>query len=240
MQHHRTDLIHRRGFTLIELLTVIAIIGVLAAIIIPTVGRVRESTRTTQCLSNLRQLGMAVTLYAQDQGGGFPYAYRSGGSAEDNFWYRAITPYVGGDRPEELFFCPQEDVRPTTELNLTTRTNYIGNRRLFNDGQVQPDGSMPGRVSTRAVPRPAQVGLLFDGAVNADGISNHTAYNQVGQNSTGPASADNRVPDLATGGSTNAVISWRHRQRTNVVFVDGHAATIPLGELRYGNLQIAY
>jgi prepilin-type N-terminal cleavage/methylation domain-containing protein/prepilin-type processing-associated H-X9-DG protein len=66
----------RRGsaaaFTLIELLTVIAIIGILAAILIPTVGKVRESARSTQCISNLRQIGSAIQLYADSNRGKMP------------------------------------------------------------------------------------------------------------------------------------------------------------------------
>lgn len=58
-----------RAFTLIELLTVIAIIGILAAIIIPTVGAVRKTARSAQALSNIKQIGMATLLYAQDNRG---------------------------------------------------------------------------------------------------------------------------------------------------------------------------
>jgi prepilin-type N-terminal cleavage/methylation domain-containing protein/prepilin-type processing-associated H-X9-DG protein len=60
------------GFTLLELLTVIAIIGILAAILIPVVGSVRKSARNATCLSNLRQLGVAFYLYVGDNRGSIP------------------------------------------------------------------------------------------------------------------------------------------------------------------------
>jgi prepilin-type N-terminal cleavage/methylation domain-containing protein/prepilin-type processing-associated H-X9-DG protein len=61
-----------RSFTLIELLVVMAIIGVLAGLLLPTLGRAREAGRSTACLSNLRQVGIALQLYVQDHNNRLP------------------------------------------------------------------------------------------------------------------------------------------------------------------------
>lgn len=61
------------GFTLIELLVVLAIIGMLASLLLPAVSRATEAGRSTACLSNLRQIGLAVQMYVQDNRNRLPF-----------------------------------------------------------------------------------------------------------------------------------------------------------------------
>ena len=70
----------RRGFTLVELLVVIGIIALLISILLPTLSRARESAKSLVCLSNLRQIGTGLNLYANDFKQTLPYGYWNGGT----------------------------------------------------------------------------------------------------------------------------------------------------------------
>lgn len=84
------------GFTLIELLVVIAIISILAAILFPVFARVRETARATSCLSNLKQIGLAIEQYKQDYDGYYPFS-RWYAPAPQKHWYDAyLDPYIKG------------------------------------------------------------------------------------------------------------------------------------------------
>jgi prepilin-type N-terminal cleavage/methylation domain-containing protein/prepilin-type processing-associated H-X9-DG protein len=102
-----------RGFTLVELLVVISVIIIIAALLFPVFARAREQARKASCLSNLRQIGLAVMLYAQDSDETFPRDVTrcSGGSTADpcSPWNpdrrleAQLRPYV---KSAELFGCP--------------------------------------------------------------------------------------------------------------------------------------
>ena len=75
----------RTGVTLVELLIVVAIIALLAALLFPVFAKIRERGRQTVCLSNLRQLGLATALYAQDSDDRYPYG-GDPGDLDANGW----------------------------------------------------------------------------------------------------------------------------------------------------------
>lgn len=95
----------KRAFTLIELLVVIAIIAILAAILFPVFARAKEAAKKTQDLSNMKQIGTALNIYAQD------YDDQSVVKDEeiDYDWYPALYPYV---KSEDVFFSPAVNRTP--------------------------------------------------------------------------------------------------------------------------------
>ena len=106
-----------RGFTLIELLVVISIIALLMAILLPTLTKARESGRDIQCLSNERQVGIAIEAYTIDSKGQYPVGYLETINSYDQYAWIGKT---GTD--VVLAGSPAED----RDLNL-----YMGNPKGF-------------------------------------------------------------------------------------------------------------
>jgi prepilin-type N-terminal cleavage/methylation domain-containing protein/prepilin-type processing-associated H-X9-DG protein len=116
----------RRGFTLIELLVVIAIIAILAAILFPVFSQARERARVATCISNARQIGLAVRMYVQDYDETFPifHAYNSqppAGQPGHLGVEVSLEPYT---KSPKVFRCPSDVGSPYQQRDVPGTNSY--------------------------------------------------------------------------------------------------------------------
>jgi len=227
----------KRAFTLIELLVVVAIIALLIAILLPSLGRARERARQTVCVGNLRNMGIAMVMYYQNNNYRFPSV---GGNTETDIdWiaWRApewkppvsVTPNVAtkGIGPYlistpsniKILFCPSDDTNNSRAYAFSYLMNWMTSCQPIPNGNGVPAGSVFSNVNN--VKRPGECIVFYEedeSSINdnwaqlwSSNIVDRMAirHDKVGLTAPDPTGMLNYVPNS--------------KRKGNVAFVDGHA-----------------
>ena len=204
-----------RGFTLIELLVVIAIIAILAAILFPVFARARAAARQSACLSNLKQVGTALYMYAQDYDETLPGNHNDNAGhnlargfldpADRRNWARETQPYI---KNLQVLICPETSARSSV--------SFVGPNPPYHEVPSPPGGNtsylMNGIINSVAlavIPAPADIIFLHE----------YAAYGRTAQVRPHKVNATS----LQWHEFNHALYDRQHNEGANLLYCDGHA-----------------
>jgi prepilin-type processing-associated H-X9-DG protein len=212
----------RSAFSLAELLTVISIIAMLTGLLLPALSRARSQSKAVVCLSNLRQMAVAASVYTQNYGGYYPIAYYKSDTTEGWTYYRwdftavlrlgetTVVPGLlwQGQMIEKIQQCPAFNGKSNDPYDPYTGYNY--NTSYIGHGQYE---CIQTSARVDEVKRPGECALFGDGQYAA-GANKY-------MRSPKPSTADWTFSDRYAGTQ-----GYRHLGKTNVAWCDGSSRPV--------------
>ena len=213
---------HVAGFTLVELLVVIVIIAILCGLLFPVLKNSREVAQSVKCISNLRHLGIAETLYRQDHEG-IILGYNQSGSWSEALWNGGYLP----SNKFESLLCPSQ---PPSVANITKYPGpqyHIYGIRHWNipttPASIGINDAVAGTYAIRSlcVVSPSNFMLFADTVCITSGSSSYGLQHWVFQ--------FNKAAEGA--------IHLRHNGRANIYFLDGHCEAADQARIREAGIK---
>jgi prepilin-type N-terminal cleavage/methylation domain-containing protein len=213
----------RRGFTLIELLVVVAIIAILAALLLPALGRAKEKARRVKCLSNLRQVAVACTIYANDNQDrliscvGTPGSYWSHlaiTSPARDLWASIGLPVQTNAPSGSIWSCPG---RPTFPIYDPPYNQWVLGYQYFGgiDTWNNPAGKFRSCSPVKLSQSKGTWALAADATMKVDGIwgfvERATAYEDMPQHTA--RRGMNQVPEGGNASYADGSAHWTKFQK---------------------------
>ncbi len=224
----RSSIAHQWGFTLVELLVVIAVIGLVAALGLPSLNSAIYGAKVAKCISNLRQIGVGMLAHANDNNGLFPTAWDT---AQQKSYSTFLVPYMQMDSVALSTVYSSPLSQPFTKAPSYWEPFNLSYSMHGLLGHENVDE----RVRLAAVKRPSETILLVTG------VQVPSNYMRVDASLYNPSQlfwkANNTALDVAI--PTNEDRGWPgyiNKGKANVLYVAGNAGSLTKGDIRWRHL----